>query len=166
MANVLIVDDQERVRDVVSKILERQGHSVQWLATPGPELYEQDFDTLDLVILDLAMPTRGEEAIYTLRSSGVKNPDSGVERLCQRFRRGPTQSTRRRQGLIQTLPVRRSDGHGSGNDRRLVSIRQNVEPYCACDQPQDDVKLQRPVRPGDRGRILPGPHAVDDVEIA
>ena len=74
MANVLIVDDQERVRNVVSKILERQGHSVQWLATPGPELYEQDFDTLGLVILDLAMPTRGEEAIYTLRSSGVKIP--------------------------------------------------------------------------------------------
>ena len=74
MANVLIVEDQERVRDVVSRVLERQGHQVHWLPSPGPDLYEQDFEALDLLIIDLAMPTRGEEAIYTLRSSGVKIP--------------------------------------------------------------------------------------------
>jgi two-component system response regulator ResD len=74
MATVVIVEDEDRVREVVATILKRTGYKVLSFPNPGPELYAMDFDTIDLIIMDLAMPTRGEEAIYTLRSSGITVP--------------------------------------------------------------------------------------------
>ena len=74
MATVVIIEDEDRIRKVIATILEHSGHQVLSFANPGVELYELDFDTIDLLIIDLAMPTRGEEAIYTLRSSGVSVP--------------------------------------------------------------------------------------------
>ena len=74
MATVVIVEDEDRIRKVVATILEHAGHQVLSFANPGAELFGLDYETVDLLIIDLAMPTRGEEAIYTLRSSGVSVP--------------------------------------------------------------------------------------------
>ena len=63
MATVVIVEDEDRIRKVVATILEHAGHQVLSFANPGAELFGLDYDTVDLLIIDLAMPTRGEEAI-------------------------------------------------------------------------------------------------------
>lgn len=39
-----------------------------------PVLKLWTFESVDLIITDLAVPTRGKEAIYMLRSSGVEVP--------------------------------------------------------------------------------------------
>jgi CheY-like chemotaxis protein len=66
---VLIVDDEEDVRRVLQRILERAGYTVV-VAQDGPaavELYCQRGAFIDLVILDVIMPhMRGEETFRRL----------------------------------------------------------------------------------------------------
>ena len=74
LATVLIIEDEAVVRQSIVDVLEHSGYDVLSYSDAEPALEDADFDAVDLVITDLAMPTRGEEAIYTLRSSGVQVP--------------------------------------------------------------------------------------------
>ena len=74
MATVLIIEDEAIVRQAIADVLEHTGYEVVSFSDAEPALEDVDFETVDLIITDLAMPTRGEEAIYTLRSSGVEVP--------------------------------------------------------------------------------------------
>ena len=70
MANLLLIDDEESIRTVLSLALERGGHTVV-LACDGSEgLRYLEHNNVDLVISDLVMPeTEGLELIRRVRSS-------------------------------------------------------------------------------------------------
>jgi PAS domain S-box-containing protein len=75
---VLIIDDEEMILDIGSKMLEGLGYKV--LAAPGGrqglQIYEQARDKIELVILDMIMPDfGGKETFDTLRRV---NPDVKV----------------------------------------------------------------------------------------
>ena len=67
---VLIVDDEFQVRDLLKRLLEREGYSVL-LAEDGRQavrLYRQHGDEIDLVLLDMSMPQMdGPETFERLR---------------------------------------------------------------------------------------------------
>jgi CheY-like chemotaxis protein len=66
---ILLVDDEDMVRDLGSEILERFGYKVM-LAENGVEaalIYEQKLSEINLVILDLSMPRKsGRETLKDL----------------------------------------------------------------------------------------------------
>lgn len=68
MSSVLVVDDEEQVRQLIRETLERAGHHV-WEARDGKEallLFRQSH--ADLVIMDILMPDQdGLESIVSLR---------------------------------------------------------------------------------------------------
>ena len=69
---ILIIDDEEVLRDVLDAVLRREGFDVV-LASSGEEgLNVLDEDEIDLVILDIMLP--GISGIDTLRSIRVSNP--------------------------------------------------------------------------------------------
>ena len=68
MPRVLLIEDEAIVRQVITDALERNGYKVLSFSDAEPALKTLDFTTIDLIITDLSMPMRGEEAIYTLRS--------------------------------------------------------------------------------------------------
>ena len=74
MATIVVLDDDDDVRSFVVRILQMKIHKV--LDFPDPSLaFEQvPFDSVDLVISNLKMPTPGEEAVQTLRERGVQVP--------------------------------------------------------------------------------------------
>ena len=74
MARVLLIEDEAIVRQLIVDALERNGYEVLSFSDAEPALKTLDFATIDLIITDLSMPMRGEEAIYTLRSSGIETP--------------------------------------------------------------------------------------------
>ena len=74
MSTVMLIEDEAIVRQVIIDALERNGYKVLPFSDAEPALKTLDFATIDLIITDLSMPTRGEEAIYTLRSSGIEIP--------------------------------------------------------------------------------------------
>lgn len=74
MATILIIDDEASIRKMLTALLEREGHSVIFLPDAELALERLDFDTIDLIITDLVMPTRGEDAIHAIRSSGITVP--------------------------------------------------------------------------------------------
>ena len=74
MARIVVLDDDEIVRNVVVRTLELDRHTVQAFPDARPALEQVDFDQVDLVITDLSMPTPGEIAIRTLRSRGIQIP--------------------------------------------------------------------------------------------
>ena len=74
MARVLIVDDDEVVRGIVTKMLERLGHNVAAFADPALALPVVDAEAFELIITDLSMPTSGEAFIRMLRGRGVQTP--------------------------------------------------------------------------------------------
>ena len=74
MATVLVIEDEAIVRQSIADVLEHTGYEVLSYSDAEPALEDVDFEDVDLIITDLAMPTRGEEAIYTLRSSGIEVP--------------------------------------------------------------------------------------------
>jgi two-component system, NtrC family, response regulator PilR len=69
---ILIVDDEEVLRDVLEAVLRREGFDVV-LASSGEEaLNLLDGEEIDLVILDIMLP--GISGIDTLRSLRISNP--------------------------------------------------------------------------------------------
>lgn len=61
MANILVIDDEEDLRELVAKVLRRRGHNVL-CASNGRRIVDPycsdriDADTVDLVITDIVMP--------------------------------------------------------------------------------------------------------------
>lgn len=96
-ARVLLIDDEEVVRQVAAATLERAGYRVTAVADgeAGVEVFEGDPAAVDLVFLDLTMPTvPGEEVFHHLRSLRPELPiliTSGGER--PDFARGGTGPT-------------------------------------------------------------------------
>jgi CheY-like chemotaxis protein len=71
---VLVVDDQEYVRDMLRRCLEKQGFEV-WLAASGweaLEIYQHHWDEFAAVLLDVRMP--GLDGPQTLRCMYHINP--------------------------------------------------------------------------------------------
>jgi DNA-binding NtrC family response regulator len=77
MMRVLIVDDEEVLRDVLDAVLRREGFEVV-MAKSGEEalaVLDED-DNIDLVILDIMLP--GISGIDTLRALRISNPSLPV----------------------------------------------------------------------------------------
>ena len=77
MMRILIVDDEEVLRDVLDAVLRREGFEVT-MASSGEEalsVLDSD-DNIDLVILDIMLP--GISGIDTLRSLRISNPSLPV----------------------------------------------------------------------------------------
>ncbi|MCZ6633413.1 MAG: response regulator [bacterium] len=74
MAQVLIMDDDQVVREIIARVVKLKGHDPLVYPDAGPALQEVDFDAIDLIITDLSMPTPGEEAIRIIRGRGIQTP--------------------------------------------------------------------------------------------
>jgi len=59
MAQLLVVDDEPRIRTVLNRSLSAQGHTVFEAGDGQAALDQLDSRDVDLVLLDLAMPRRG-----------------------------------------------------------------------------------------------------------
>lgn len=69
MATILIVDDDDAIRNIIRRILERDGHTVHDAADGEIGMRAAREFLPDIVITDLIMPEReGIETIQTLRS--------------------------------------------------------------------------------------------------
>lgn len=70
MGTVLIIDDNDAIRRLVSKILEREGLRVEESPDGQDALAKLETGSYDAIILDLMMPlTTGFEVISTLREN-------------------------------------------------------------------------------------------------
>ena len=74
MSRVMVVDDDELVRKVVTKVLQREGHEVVDFPDAAPALEEADLDAIELILTDLNMPTPGEKLIQEVRKKNAKTP--------------------------------------------------------------------------------------------
>ncbi len=75
---VLIVDDEELIRDLLKEYLESEGYTV-FSASDGKEalhLYEERYASIDVVITDLGMPEMGGEELF--RCLRTINPSARV----------------------------------------------------------------------------------------
>jgi two-component system response regulator PilR (NtrC family) len=73
---VMIVDDEEVLRDVLEVVLRREGFDVVLAASGEEALNLLDGDEVDLVILDVMLP--GISGIDTLRAIRISNPSLPV----------------------------------------------------------------------------------------
>jgi len=75
---VLLVDDEEAVRDVAKRLLEREGIRV-FTANDGEHavhVFRKHADEISMVLMDLTMPIMdGEEAFHAIRAM---NPDASI----------------------------------------------------------------------------------------
>ena len=69
---ILIVDDEEVLRDVLEVVLRREGFDVVSAASGEEALHLLDSEEVDLVILDVMLP--GISGIDTLRAMRISNP--------------------------------------------------------------------------------------------
>ncbi|WNQ13199.1 response regulator transcription factor [Paenibacillus aurantius] len=68
MKTILVVDDEEKIRDVVVSYLRKEGFRTVEAATGTDALREMDRTSVDLIILDLMLPDRdGEQLCQTIR---------------------------------------------------------------------------------------------------
>ena len=75
MAQILLIEDMKGVRDSLSMVLEKAGHTVT-LATDGAEgMSAAQSAAFDLVITDILMPTRdGSEVVISLKKEDANRP--------------------------------------------------------------------------------------------
>ncbi len=72
MMKVLIVDDEEVLRDVLDAVLRREGFEIVTAASGEEALSVLDGEEVDLVVLDVMLP--GISGIDTLRAIRISNP--------------------------------------------------------------------------------------------
>ena len=76
MARILVIDDNEMVRDILSDLLEAEGHEVR-TATEGRGGLALLADFMaDIVITDILMP--GQEGIETIQELRASNPETKI----------------------------------------------------------------------------------------
>ena len=76
MARTLVVDDEETVRDMLRRALERAGHEVAEAADGNEALRVHRENPADLVVTDIIMPDKeGTELIAVLKR---ESPDTKV----------------------------------------------------------------------------------------
>ena len=74
MAKIVVMDDEATVRNVIERLLKREGHEVLAFEDAAPALEEVDFSEIDLVITDLVMPTPGDQFILIMQEDEVEVP--------------------------------------------------------------------------------------------
>ena len=65
LPSILLIDDEEIMRDVISTLLEREGYRVFTAATGDDGLKILELEPVDLVVLDLMLP--GKSGLDTLK---------------------------------------------------------------------------------------------------
>ncbi|HUJ74115.1 MAG TPA: ATP-binding protein, partial [bacterium] len=125
---VLIVDDEDGVRGVLTRILERAGYSVIQAedGVRGVEIYRERGERIDLIVLDMIMPRMGGEEAYDrlvgmdpavkiLISSGFSEEGRAAEVLA----RGAKGFLKKPYGNDTVLAMVRAtlDGSGAGTTR-------------------------------------------------
>ena len=72
MANILVVDDELGIRDLLSEILNDEGHSVELAENASQARLARNANPFDLVLLDIWMPdTDGVTLLKEWASSGL-----------------------------------------------------------------------------------------------
>ncbi|WP_419786850.1 response regulator [Pseudodesulfovibrio sp.] len=72
MARVLVVDDEERFRHTLHRLLEKAGHTVDEAPDGETALRKLGAEPFDVVLLDLKMPgLSGEDTFLKIRQRGV-----------------------------------------------------------------------------------------------
>ena len=71
---IAVVEDEKFVLRSVTWMLEKEGFEVVGYVDGAPALAQCKFDEVDLILTDLAMPTRGEQLIKEVRSRGFTTP--------------------------------------------------------------------------------------------
>ena len=75
MSTVMVVDDEERIRTLLSRSLSSQGHTVVTASNGSSALSLLDKVRVDLVLLDLVMPgINGMEMLATMNERTVDTP--------------------------------------------------------------------------------------------
>ena len=70
MAVVLVVDDEVRIRDLVRRYLEHEGHQVLTAGSGAEALEVAGHTGVDLIVLDLRLPDiTGEEVAAEIRKT-------------------------------------------------------------------------------------------------
>lgn len=76
MATVLVVDDEERIRTLLTKSLASEGHSVVAAATANAAIDRLQSGRIDLVLLDLVMP--GPSGLSVLKAMTERHDSTPV----------------------------------------------------------------------------------------
>jgi two-component system copper resistance phosphate regulon response regulator CusR len=72
---ILLVEDEFKVGNAVSKGLEAEGYEIAWAQTGEEGFFYASSQTFDLILLDVMLPGRdGIEVLHTLRKQGSKTP--------------------------------------------------------------------------------------------
>jgi DNA-binding response OmpR family regulator len=74
VASIIVWEDDDTIRELLAGFLLKVGHQVQAFEDPRPALDTVDFSTVDLVITDFDMTTRGDKAIEELNARGIEVP--------------------------------------------------------------------------------------------
>lgn len=76
MSTVMVVDDEERIRTVLCRLLASEGHSTVTAADGDSALLRLDGTAIDLVLLDLVMPR--SNGLQVLAALHGRRPDTPV----------------------------------------------------------------------------------------
>jgi len=74
--NILVVDDEEVIRDVLSSLLLREGHRVREAATAAAALAAAEDEVFDVILLDMMLPDR--PGLEVLREIKRRDPAAVV----------------------------------------------------------------------------------------
>jgi CheY-like chemotaxis protein len=86
MANILLVDDEEQLRSVLTIVLESEGHVVREAQDGDEALESYSRQPADLVITDLLMP--GKEGIETIMELRQSYPEVKIIAMSGRINSG------------------------------------------------------------------------------
>lgn len=88
VANILLIDDEEDIRDSVANVLRRAGHEVSAVSSAEEGIFYSKNNTVDLVITDLIMP--GMNGVEFIRQFRKDHPVAKIIAISGGGNFGPT----------------------------------------------------------------------------
>jgi len=73
--HLLLVEDERRLATAVQRVLEEEGHVVDWVDDGADALAQGQTERYDLILLDVMLPTlNGYDVARRLRGKGIETP--------------------------------------------------------------------------------------------
>jgi CheY-like chemotaxis protein len=117
--NVLLVDDDQRVRDILVQFLSQDGHRVTEASNGRDGLVSFYADQFDLIITDQAMPlVNGEQMVHSIRKKGWKGPIIMISGFADQMKDNGNLPKKCGCCFAQTSTIGDiAENNGSGNER-------------------------------------------------
>lgn len=78
MSNILVVDDDEKVREIYRMVLEKDGHQIKEASNGNEAIASFNHESFDVILLDILMPSMSGDVVLQRARNNPKQREAKI----------------------------------------------------------------------------------------